>query len=70
MNVRLTIVVAFFVVLLAAAVWDVIAQNSPVPSETVSAIILAWCREYPALALLTGFVLGHLFWPQNVVIVR
>lgn len=59
----LLLAVAFLAALLFIAVWDVYAAFGAGNTQTVSAILYQWGREWPVLTLLVGLVIGHLFWP-------
>jgi hypothetical protein len=37
----------------------IVAQGS---SESISAYIIKWSYEFPAMTFFSGFVAGHLFW--------
>ncbi|OAI41009.1 hypothetical protein AYO40_00580 [Planctomycetaceae bacterium SCGC AG-212-D15] len=52
------------IILLGVGVYDLIAALFMPPGSTISAILLDLARKHPILPLLTGIVLGHLFWPQ------
>jgi len=47
----------------AVLVWDTYAAYTTPQLSSVSEIIQDWSRRFPALPLIVGLVLGHLFWP-------
>jgi len=48
---------------MAVLVWDTYAAYTTPQLSSVSEIIQDWSRRFPALPLIVGLVLGHLFWP-------
>lgn len=52
-----------FGVLLAVGIYDVIAGHFGGHKATISYVIQGWSQQYPILTILSGIVLGHLFWP-------
>jgi len=35
-------------------------------SETISEFLYTSSREYPAVALIAGILVGHIFWPVRI----
>lgn len=58
---------ALVLVALAVALtaYDVAACLWLPAGSTLSEVVLAGSRRYPALPFAAGFVCGHLFWPQR-----
>lgn len=53
------------ITLLAIVIVDLYLIWSNHDGPTVSSTILDIAYRYPAIVLVVGFVLGHLFWPQR-----
>src|SRR6476660_1434960 len=51
---------------LAVGVFDFIALQSNGRLMTISQVIQGWSSQYPLIPLLTGVVLGHLFFPTRI----
>jgi hypothetical protein len=45
-------------------IFDVYAAMTGV-ENTISRVLLAEARDYPVVAFGVGFVMGHIFWPNN-----
>ena len=45
------------------AAYDIYAAYFLPTGSTVSAVLQEWAIKFPAMPLVIGFVLGHLFWP-------
>src|SRR5689334_3437157 len=52
--------------ILAVGVFDFVALQSGGKLITISQVIQAWSAQYPLIPLLTGIVLGHLFFPTRI----
>lgn len=50
--------------------WDYLAYKTDKRGDTISEIMLRWSYRSPAIAFAIGVVMGHLFWPQIVHIVK
>lgn len=52
--------------------WDIYVALDKVPDNTISEIVLAFNVKHLAavfvIGLLSGFIGGHLFWPQRVIV--
>jgi nitrogen fixation-related uncharacterized protein len=59
MNITLVFIV---VTVLTVAVFDVWVILKKGKSESISAHAIKGSKKYPLLVLLTGVVIGHLFW--------
>jgi hypothetical protein len=61
-----SVVTVWFIVglIVAVLVYDMWVATNGTPGDTISEVVLGASVRYPALPLLVGFVLGHLFWPQ------
>jgi hypothetical protein len=62
MSVQLVLAIAVHFVVVAVALWDMFVLMSGRPNETVSLVTARWANGHPALPLLIGLVVGHLFW--------
>ena len=51
----------------AIAIFDVVIIAKKGKHESISAHIIRGSKQYPLLVLITGVVLGHLFWPMATV---
>jgi hypothetical protein len=62
------IITVWFIVALIVSVlvYDMWMATNGTAGDTISEVVLGASVRYPALPLLVGFVLGHLFWPQSV----
>lgn len=49
----------------ALIAYDVFAYCCLPAGGTLSEVLLAAARDYPAVAFAFGFLMGHLFWPQR-----
>jgi TRAP-type C4-dicarboxylate transport system permease small subunit len=49
-------------VIVSVGVYDVFAGTYFGQEWTVTTVVQGWSARYPALPLLVGFILGHLFW--------
>jgi hypothetical protein len=47
------------------AIFDFYIIFSEGATESISAYIIRWSKEYPSIPFLTGFVAGHLFWRMS-----
>lgn len=59
------VVVVVLAALAAIGILDLILIRTNPSGPSVSSTIWALAHEYPVIVLLTGIVLGHLFWPQH-----
>ena len=50
------------VVLAAVVIFDFYIVFDEGSTESISAYIIRWSKEYPSISFLSGFVCGHLFW--------
>jgi hypothetical protein len=66
-HVRHVLAVAFLGVLFVCGIWDVFQASRGAPEDSVSQTVFYWSIQYPVLPLILGILLGHLFWPQQVV---
>jgi hypothetical protein len=57
--------ITFIVLLFAIAAYDLWAYENLPPGSSVSHAFQRWSRDYPALGVGVGFILGHLFWPLS-----
>lgn len=62
-QVQLWLAIALLVILFVVGIWDIYASYWIGSGNTVSYLIQSWSLQFPALPLLVGFLLGHLFWP-------
>lgn len=49
---------------LALAVYDIVAYLRGGVRATISRIVLSWATRWPVVVLALGIVLGHVLWPQ------
>lgn len=57
-------VIVFMVLLGMLLLYDLIALAIGGYKATVSAQMLRFSMKFPVIALIVGFFLGHLFWPN------
>ena len=57
------IVLAFF----GMVFYDIYAYFYGGEGATLSEVYLAWTGNYPYIVFITGYLCGHLTWPQKVV---
>lgn len=62
MSLTLIFIISAIVII---AVYDVWVIESKGKYESISAYIIRMSRQMPLVVLLTGIVLGHLFWSMN-----
>ena len=53
------------VAVVAIVIFDVYVIMKKGKAESISAYIIRGSKKYPLLVLLTGIVLGHLFWSMS-----
>jgi hypothetical protein len=46
-------------------IWDIIVATNSTKGDTISELVLDLAVGNPLLPFATGFVMGHLFWPQG-----
>jgi hypothetical protein len=54
--------IMIYVVIISVGIWDIYVAASGNPEDTVTLIVRQWSSEFPVLPLMTGLVIGHLFW--------
>lgn len=57
---------SLLLIIFLAGVWDIVAVARSQPSDTVSTILQQWSILFPVLPLMTGILLGHIFWPTGM----
>ena len=43
--------------------YDIVARIKGGNNATISLCTLTWSEQWPVIAFVTGFVMGHIFWP-------
>ncbi len=51
------------VILALVIAYDVLARIRGGNNATISLCTLTWSEQWPVIAFVTGFVMGHIFWP-------
>ena len=62
MNLTVTFIIAVVVICAVFDVWVIYKKGK---RESISAYIIRWSKQYPLIVLLTGILLGHLFWNMD-----
>jgi len=52
--------------LVAVGAYDLFAYFTLPDDQSVSYWLQKWMRAWPALAVLVGYILGHLTWPLHI----
>ena len=47
--------------------WDIFVAVTPQGGDTISEVLLTFARRHPALPFAFGVLMGHLFWPQQII---
>jgi len=54
-----------FSIIISVAVFDIVIIAKKGKQESISAYVIRASYKYPLLVLITGIVLGHLFWSMK-----